>query len=144
MMSEIVKRATRADEKALLQSLIEEMQAFRTTTTEFAARYFGNVVNKVLLVETITFDASGYVFRQFQATAGCVEVRNLDATNAVTISSGGPSAGSIPLNGVGLFVIPGGKVQVVNINSTDFTLYGTTASRVSVQVFVDGGRNGGS
>jgi len=143
-MSEIVRRATRADEKELLCSLIEEMQAFRTTTTEFASRYFGNVINKVLAMETATFDATGYLTRQYQATAGCVEVRNLDATNAVTLTVGGPMAGSVPLNGVGTYVIPAGKVQVVNISSTDFTLYGTAASRVSFQVFADGGRNGGS
>lgn len=143
-MSEIMRRATRAEEKELLGSLLEEMVVFRTRTTEFAARYFGNVTNKVLSVETVTFDSSGYVTRQYQATAGCVEIRNLDATNAVTFQVGGPMAGSIPLNGVGVYVVPAGKLQVVNMTSTDFTLYGTNLSRVSFQVFADGGRNGGS
>jgi hypothetical protein len=143
-MSEIVRRATRAEEKELLCSLVEEMQHFRTTTTEFASRYFGNLTNKVLAVETVQFDSTGFVQRQYQATAGCVEVRNLDATNPVTLQVGGAAGGSVPTTGVGVYVIPGGKVQVVNIASTDFTLYGTAASKVSFQVFADGGRNGGS
>jgi hypothetical protein len=143
MMSEIGKRVTRADEKELLCQLLSEIQHFSSTTTEFAARYFGNVTNKVLAVETVAFNASGFFTRQYQATAGCVEVRNLDATNAVTYVVGGPT-GSAPSTGLGVYVIPGGSVQVVNMASTDFTLYGTTASRVSFQVFTDGGRNGGS
>jgi hypothetical protein len=142
-MSEIGKRVTRSEEKELLCSLLEEIQHFKTTTTEFASRYFGQTVNKVLAVETLIFDATGWAQRQYQATAGCVEVRNLDATNPVTIAVGG-STGSAPATGIGVYVIPGGKVQVVNIASTDFTLYGTVGSKVSFQVFADGGRNGGS
>lgn len=141
-MSEIARRATKASERELLCALLEEVQHFRSTTTEFGARFFGQAVNNVLSVETVTFDSTGYVMRSYHATAGAVEVRNLDDTNSVTVVSG--AAGTVPAQGIGVYVIPPNTVQVVNIASTTFSIFGTNNEKVSFQVFADGGRDGGS
>jgi len=139
-MSEIGKRVTRSEEKELLAQLLSSLQHFETTTTEFASRYFGNAINKVLSVETVQFDTRGFFTRTYSATAGCVEVRNLDGTNSITVAVGG-ATGTAPTTGVGVYVIPPNTKQIVNIASSTFTLYGTASEFVSFQVFADGGRS---
>jgi len=142
-MSEIGKRVARTAEKEVLESLLSEIQHFRTTTTEFASRYFGQALNNVLAVETVIFDATGYVTRSYPAAVGAVEVRNHSTGNTVTLAAGG-STGSAPLSGVGVYLIPKAPaLQMVNIGTTTFTIYGTAGEKVSFTAFVDGGRSSG-
>jgi hypothetical protein len=147
-MSEISKAFGRSPERELLTQTLEEIRAFRTSTTEFASRFFGQTINQVLSVEHCRFPSNGYITRSYPATAGVLVIDTLAPADwdtgdtvigcPVTYVVGGAS-GSPPTAGIGVIRVSAWSHAVINLSSTTFTLYGTPDAFVNIQVLSKGG-----
>lgn len=122
-------------ERLLAGEILQEIRAVRVQFTALSAELSGRVTNDVLLVETITFDTSGYAARQFRAAAGAVSVE-VSGINPVTVTPTGATGGGAPTSGVGVYVIPkaAGR-RTVPLGSHQLTLYGTAGDTISIVVF---------
>jgi hypothetical protein len=128
----------REAERVLAAELLAAFRHMAQSTTDFMARIASGIINDVLVVETATFPADGIVHRQYGVAAGVIEVRNLAATNVVTVSSSGPSSAA-PSGGVGVYKVPGGVESEIHLASHQVTFYGTSGDSVSFQVLTSGG-----
>lgn len=124
-------------QRVLAAELLDEFRAYAQTHTDFMARLAGGIVNDVLGVETVTFDAAGVIARQWKVAAGSVEVCNL-SSDPVTVVAGGPGPGA-PNVGVGVSVVPAGAIRIVNLGARQMTIYGTAGDQVSYQAVTRGG-----
>jgi len=131
----------RAAERILAAELLEEFRRLTGTMTEFSARYAHGVVNKVLEVATRNIPSAGYVTREYGVVCGCIEIRNLGSAD-MTIVSSGPGGASAPKVGVGVYIVPAGAVQTINVASRQITIWGASGDTVSYQAFTDWGRGG--
>jgi hypothetical protein len=124
-------------ERELTSQLLDQLRHQAQTTTEFAARLAGQLVNDTLEVWTGVIPAEGYITRSYHVTAGSIEVSNWGtAINFMTAHTGGP-AGAVP-TGTGSYAIAGGASRTVALASREFTIWGTAGDRVSFQVFTTG------
>lgn len=133
---------TTPEERALVLELLQQMKyatAHLSKTSELLAT---GVTNHVLEVKTHTFDATGVLTLEFNATCGALKVSNIGITD-VTVTSSTPQGAAPPNGGVGVGVVPAGTWDVVNLASRFFTLYGTSGQRVFYQAFTIGGIIGG-
>lgn len=128
-------------QRVMNAELLQDMRWWRQSFTEFAARLQGRLVNDVLQVETVAFDASATPQpRQWRAAAGAVEVNNL-STHPITVAAGGPSQ-TAPATGVGVYIVPAATSRVVNLASRQVTFYGTAGDTFSYQAFTAGAAPG--
>jgi hypothetical protein len=123
-------------ERQLLALILAEMRALVASSTQFMARLGSGVVNDVLAVETVIFDAAASRSWEFQVAAGSIEVNNLSETEEIVVHAA--SLGARPDRGVGVYVVPASTTRVVSLASRTVTLYGVAAERCSVQVFTRG------
>lgn len=124
----------------LSEQLLSELQHLNSTQTEMMARLAGGLIlNNVLGVETVTIPSSGFVQRDYPVAVGAVEIRT--AAHSVTFAAGG-GASSPPQVGTGVYPVPANTVQVINLGSTTFTVYGSPGDVLSWQVFTKGGITG--
>jgi hypothetical protein len=124
----------------LTAQLLSELQHLNATQTEMMARLAGGLIlNNVLGVETVLIPASGFVQRDYPLAVGAVEIRT--PARPVIFAAGG-GASSPPQVGTGVYPVPANTVQVINLGSTTFTVYGTPGDTLSWQVFTKGGFTG--
>jgi len=126
----------------LAGQMLAEFRAFAQTHTEFMARLAGNIVNDVLRVWTVTFDATGVVSQDFHVACGSLEVENL-GTHPVTVINRGDASGSAPGGGVGVRVVPAGGHRIVPIGSRTLAVYGTAGDQISLVAYTVSARVGG-
>jgi hypothetical protein len=121
---------------ALATEMLYEFRLLRETMTQTMGRLAGQIVNDVLSVRTVTFDATGFTqLGPFHVAAGSIFVDNLSAANTVTVTSHGPSPdGAAPAAGLGVSKVKAGQGRTINVASHNITLYGTNGDSVSVQV----------
>lgn len=123
-----------AQERDLVAGLLQQLEHYAQTTTEFAAQLAGQAINDTLEVFTGVIPAEGFFTREYGVAAGSIEVSNWGvAANFMTVTSGGPS-GSVPV-GTGSYVIAGGQSRTVALASRQFTIWGTIGDKVAFQVF---------
>lgn len=126
-------------DRVLAAQMLEQLQHLSTTMTSWAERWGGQIINHVLEVGTYTIPAAGYLERQWHVAAGCVVIRNL-GTHTMTVTTGGSASGTVPVgNSTGMWVIPAGAVDVVNIASRQVAIFGTAADQFSLQALTVGG-----
>lgn len=124
-----------AAEKVLTAELLSALRDHAQTSTEFMRRLAGQSVNNVLDVYSGVFPAEGYITREYNVAAGCVQVSNLGiAGHIVTVVSSGPG-GTTPPTGLGSYVIDGGTARTVAVASRVITIWGTAGDRFAFQVF---------
>lgn len=120
-------------ERILAGELLSEFRAMKQTMTEFAERLAGRLVNHVLLVKTVTFDAAGNpIPLSWGSAAGSIEIQT--GANPVWVQSG-TAGSSAPTGGVGVYKVPGNTKTTVAVAAYEVTLWGTAADTISVQVF---------
>jgi hypothetical protein len=130
-------------ERILAGELLQVLRHMSETMTEWAERYAGQVVNHVLAVEKVTFDAAATpISRQWHVPAGCIEVTNPSTHVITVVSGGGGGMLSAPTAGVGVYDVPAGTTRVVSLASRQVTLFGTAADTCSFQVFTAAARPG--
>lgn len=125
--------------KPEVQLAMEQLQELRTlaqTTTELAARLSGQAINNVLEVGTWTFDTSAVKVLSWNAACGAIQIRNLGG-NTIAVVSGTPAVE--PAQGTGLYLIPKGVLDIVNVASHTVTVFGTANDTFSYQAFTVGG-----
>lgn len=121
-------------DKDLTAGLLQMLEHYAQTTTEFAAQLAGQAVNDTLEVFTGVIPAEGFFTREYGVAAGSIEVSNWGAAaNFMTVTSGGPGS-AVPV-GTGSYTIAGGQARTVALASRQFTIYGTVGDKVSFQVF---------
>jgi hypothetical protein len=117
---------------------LEELRVLSQTAGAVAERLQGRLVDHVIAVGTNYFDPSNigvnYVHQQFKVAVGAVKVRNLSMASPITVAQGGPSS-QPPTSGRGIWIIPANTIDVVNVMSTDFTIWGTAGDRCSWQAW---------
>lgn len=91
--------------------------------------------NGVLATQTAVIGPDGTWTKDFQGRFAAVSVANHGGTQ-MHGAVGGPM-GSAPMFGPGVFPVPAGGFQVVNLADNAFTLYGAPGDTATVQVFVD-------
>jgi hypothetical protein len=130
------KRLSEKDlQKVVLLRLLDELQRMNDMSTRAVAeRHSSQVVNGVLDVATVTFDASGTFARSYQVPVGSIRVTN-PAASAVTVQSGVTGSPSAPPTGRGIHVVPAGASIPVAIGAHAVTFWGTAAAQVSFQTF---------
>lgn len=129
----------REAERILAGELLAELRHLKSTLTEWADRYAGQIVNNVLRTETATFDATGVVKAQAHVAAGCIEVRNL----ATPTAGGTPTsaASAAPAAGADITVtVPSGQTWTLQSFDASLTTSAAVANRV-VAVVIDDGTN---
>jgi hypothetical protein len=130
----------RAAERILAAELLQEFRLTRASLTEATERFGHGALNHVLQVGTKTMPDAGFVSFDFSTVCGSIEVRNLGEHDMTVCSFAGTSA---PTSGVGVYIVPAGAVQVVNVASRQVYIWGTAAEQVSYQAYTDS-RNAGS
>lgn len=136
------RMSRRAVKDALTAELLVELRHMAQTQTEWTEQLAGQVINHVLEVRTITFDATGQYPLQWKVAAGSIEVSNPTGNGTVTVSSGGSNSTTAPPTGVGVYQVPGGTCRTVSVASRQVTLYGTAGQSISIQVFTAAVRPG--
>lgn len=130
-------------ERQLVAELLDALRQQAQSTTEFMARLGGQVINDVLEVYTGVIPPEGYITRDYNVAAGCIDLSNLGvAANLMTVTSGG--VGSAVPSGTGSYAIAGGTRRTVALASRQFTIWGTAGDRMSFQVFTSAIRPGTS
>lgn len=124
----------RAAERIYYGEALSELRHYMQTSTEFAARVSGQIVNNVLDVQTRVFDASGMIALEYGAAIGCIDLDASLAPHQVTVATGGGS-GVVPAQGAGVYIVAAGVKRAVNIGAHQVTLYGTAGDTVSFQVY---------
>lgn len=123
-------------ERLLAAELLQELRAIRAHLTQTNESKVGGIVNHVLEVRTRVFPTEGFLRYSFKIPCGCIEVNNLGTGN-VTVETGGGSS-YVPVTGTGVYVVPAGTIQPVNVAATQVTLWGTAGEYVSIQAFTTG------
>lgn len=123
-------------ERQLAAEQLDTLKYLSQTMTQWAARWSGRVTNSVLEVGTFTIDATGAKTLSWGAACGAIEVRNL-GTHTMTVVSG--PATVLPTQGTGMYQIPAGQVETVNVANHTVTVFGTAADSFSYQAYTVGG-----
>lgn len=137
------KPSAREVERALGAELLEALRHHAQTSTEWAERLAGQLVNHTLMVWSGVFPTAGVLAWDFGVAAGSCYVRNLAeaATDVVTVVADGPQE-TAP-TGLGTWTVPGaGGADTVPLASRQVTLYGAAGDRVQIQVYTAGVRPG--
>lgn len=130
------------EERALVHGLLQQLKYATEHLSRTSELLASGVMNHVLEVKTHTFDATGMLQLNFQATCGAVKVSNIGQNDVYVAASLG--TGSAPTTGgVGVGLVRAGTWDVVNVNSRFFSLYGTSGQQVMYQAFTVGGIIGG-
>lgn len=103
-----------------------------TRLTEFAAQTRGLSLNSVLRSELLILDANGMATVSNETDFAHVLLVAYDSD--ITGVPHGPEA-SAPTRGVGILIVPAGKGMAVPSVGREFTVYGTAAARVLIQLF---------
>lgn len=125
----------------LAREILDELRYIRQHSSVTAERLGMYVVNNVLEVSTRIFDSDGRVVLEWQTTCGAIEVGNL-TDDDVTVANG--TTAVEPLQGVGMFVVPAGARQPVNVNARAVTLFGTAGGTVTIQAWTTGYKPAGA
>jgi hypothetical protein len=123
-------------ERILFAELLSRLETMQASQTAFQERWQGRLTNNSQLVETATFDSTGYLVRSFGAPVGSVYVDNQSGHDITVVT--GTRGGTVPTGGVGVFLVKNGKDRSVAIGTTSFTLFGTPNDTVSFQVWTLG------
>lgn len=123
--------------EAVFEALLTHLQHQAVTQTEIVAYLTSGMVNNVLLVELITFDATGAATREFGTAIGSVSVANHSDTGSVIVQAGG-SAGLPPGGGVAIAKVRKATFAVLNLTGHVVTLYGTAGDTATLQAFTKG------
>lgn len=114
--------------------VLEELRYLRGTSTELMAHLRSQAVNGVLEVATLALDANGVLSREYGTAVGSIIVANT-APRSVTVASGGDAGGAVGTTGRGLMVVPASSWLAIPIAAHSFTVYGTAADVIGLQVF---------
>lgn len=129
------------EERELIRALLDQLKYSAEHLSRTSERLASGVTNHVLEMKTHTFDSTGMLQLNFQATCGAVKISNVGQNDVTVTSSTGN--GIPPNGGVGVGLVRAGTWDVVNVNSRFFTLYGTSGQSVFYQAFTVGGIIGG-
>lgn len=127
-------KAAKADAAEVLAQVLEEMRYLRGTSTELMSHLRSQSTNGVLEVCTCAIGADGIVTRQYNTAVGSIVVAN-HAANEITVCSGGPTGSAAPTVGRGVQVVPVSSWLAIPIAAHSFTIYGTAADVIGLQVF---------
>ncbi len=127
-------RELKTMEAALLAELLEEIRDSKAQTTRELARLRSGIVNDVLFSGLVVLDANGQYTESFLTPFGSLAIANHDDTTDLIVQNGPPMSGA-PNKGIGVALVPKGVFAVINMSATEYTIYGTAAKQVTVQVF---------
>lgn len=134
MSSEIARRVTRADEREVMASALDDVRTALTRQTDIMSRLAGGLLNNVLDVLWLPIPASAFLTRDYGTAAGSIVVANAIGNDQVIVTSSAPQA-TAPVSGPGVQPVPAGVFWSMPLGSRVWTIYGTPGDMVAVQVF---------
>ena len=127
-------------ENVLTEALLEQLTYLNTHTSKMSEMLATGVVNNFLEGGTILlpagrFPAGTWGF-SWGATCGAMKVSNPSDYPLVVQSGGFP--GTVPQQGPGVYIIPPGSWDTVNVNSRVVAVYGTAGASFGYQAYTTG------